>query len=358
MTTVISRSANRVSSSLLSCFISLMLFVVGALKRERSCSHLTCLLSSLFFPVATDCNPVVTASASPPTQPTQPTAANPTQAAQPSSTSQSATSRTQIDICQKTSYWNNADVVPCTNNAMCKDYQTRVGTVCCLATRCICGSDANSGVDRCGNFGGVSFANGVTVPTVTSPTTQAIAAVPAPTPAQVQPTPASVPTPAAPTPAQVQPTPASVPTPAAPTPAQVQPTPASVPTPAAPTPAQVQPTPASAPSPANLGPLVSPSGTSSGFDTCGKTSYQNPTLAKTVPCFKASDCANYKPKFGAACCLASRCICGSDANSGADRCANFAPASGATTSSTTGATSNTGRVITVPTVTVPSVRLP
>jgi hypothetical protein len=64
-----------------------------------------------------------------------------------------------------------------------------------------------------------------------------------------------------------------------------------------------------------------------------------------TPCFEASDCANYNPKFGQACCLFDRCICGSDADIGIDRCAVFAPYfSGVSTSG-----------VTVPTVTVPTV---
>jgi hypothetical protein len=39
------------------------------------------------------------------------------------------------------------------------------------------------------------------------------------------------------------------------------------------------------------------------FVTCGVTSYQG---AKNVtPCFQASDCDNYNPMFGTACCLVS-----------------------------------------------------
>jgi hypothetical protein len=59
------------------------------------------------------------------------------------------------------------------------------------------------------------------------------------------------------------------------------------------------------------------------FDTCGATEYQQGD--DVTPCFVASDCANYKPQFGQACCVFDRCICESEANIGADRCAVFAP---------------------------------
>jgi hypothetical protein len=50
----------------------------------------------------------------------------------------------------------------------------------------------------------------------------------------------------------------------------------------------------------DLGRVPEPTGQ---FDTCGVTRYQD---AKNVkPCFQASDCDNYKPKFGTACCLVS-----------------------------------------------------
>jgi hypothetical protein len=39
------------------------------------------------------------------------------------------------------------------------------------------------------------------------------------------------------------------------------------------------------------------------FVTCGMTSYQ--TARNVVPCFRASDCDNYNPRFGTACCLVS-----------------------------------------------------
>jgi hypothetical protein len=80
------------------------------------------------------------------------------------------------------------------------------------------------------------------------------------------------------------------------------------------------------------------------FDTCGVTGFQS--ALKVVPCFQASDCANTKSKFGKACCLADRCICGSDAD--ANPCANFAPANGSTTARIPGSTSSGVTVPTVP----------
>jgi hypothetical protein len=118
------------------------------------------------------------------------------------------------------------------------------------------------------------------------------------------------------------------------------PTTQTPPTPTPPTPTPPTPTSPTPPTPASA----------VRFDTCGVTSYQSTTNAKTVSCFKASDCANYSPKFGTACCLADRCICGSDAD--ASPCANFAPASA------TGSTTSRIPGVTVPTVTVPTVSVP
>jgi hypothetical protein len=59
------------------------------------------------------------------------------------------------------------------------------------------------------------------------------------------------------------------------------------------------------------------------YDTCAEeTPWQN--AQNVVKCSRASDCSKYKPKFGTACCLASRCICGSNMDAGG--CAVFDPA--------------------------------
>jgi hypothetical protein len=107
-----------------------------------------------------------------------------------------------MDVCQETGDWKKEDVVPCTSNDMCKDYQSTVGTVCCLAMSCTCGStvDEDAGTDRCGNFGGESFfTNDITVPTIRLPTTQAIEAESLPSSAPLTPTntPSSAPSPTA-----------------------------------------------------------------------------------------------------------------------------------------------------------------
>jgi hypothetical protein len=59
------------------------------------------------------------------------------------------------DVCGRTIYWDGADgknVVTCLNNDMCKNYKVKVGTPCCLSSRCICSSTGVSGIDRCGIF--------------------------------------------------------------------------------------------------------------------------------------------------------------------------------------------------------------
>jgi hypothetical protein len=58
------------------------------------------------------------------------------------------------------------------------------------------------------------------------------------------------------------------------------------------------------------------------FETCkNAATYQNAN--KVVKCFSHADCVKYEPKVGNPCCMAARCICGSDANAGG--CANFGP---------------------------------
>jgi hypothetical protein len=88
-----------------------------------------------------------------------------------------------MDVCQETGEWKKDGAVACTSNDMCKDYQTNVGTVCCLAMSCTCGStaDEDAGTDRCGNFrADSSFTNAITVPSIRLPTTEAIEAETAP----------------------------------------------------------------------------------------------------------------------------------------------------------------------------------
>jgi hypothetical protein len=136
------------------------MFLLPVNNRQRtSCEYtiLTLLLYLLFYPVVTDCDSAPAAAPSTPVRVTAP----PTPAFKTPSR----------DVCQRTIVWDEEDAVPCTSNEMCKDYQTNGGTYCCMAMSCTCGSSANAGTDRCGNFGGESyFVNDVIVPTVTVPT--------------------------------------------------------------------------------------------------------------------------------------------------------------------------------------------
>lgn len=59
------------------------------------------------------------------------------------------------DVCGSTAFWEFADgdkIVPCTSDGACDGFKTRSGEPCCLYPRCICGTTAVTGNDRCGRF--------------------------------------------------------------------------------------------------------------------------------------------------------------------------------------------------------------
>jgi hypothetical protein len=77
-----------------------------------------------------------------------------------------------FDTCGVTDYQKDEDVTPCSNQATCNNYKPNSGNPCCLVIRCICGSDANLGADRCGNFNEFApIGAAATVPTVSTWTT-------------------------------------------------------------------------------------------------------------------------------------------------------------------------------------------
>jgi hypothetical protein len=288
---------------------------------------------------------------------------------------------TVIETCRQAASFQSAeDVVPCASQGDCVNYDTEFGEPCCLvryvaditimlpfchvmcmwislifyfdcslqATRCICGSTADA--NPCANFGsgsGFSFSSSVTVPTVPTILPTVTVSTPPSAPADPEPTQELGSTTLAPT---------SAPKPAT--------------TPSPPTPDVTAPPP---PPPAAV--VVALAVPKVVFETCSQAaSYQN--AEKVVPCASQADCAGYATDFGEPCCLvrdaavaavimsshcigcvshsflltlidwflsffdscsflllqAVRCICGSTAD--ANRCANFGPSKGFSSSVT------------------------
>jgi hypothetical protein len=200
---------------------------------------------------------------------------------------------------------------------MCKETQATEG-VCCLATKCICGiadaeDSAGPNADRCGNFLDVgNFESSSIVPTVFGfsqiQELQSLTVAPASAPPSEAPSRSTSPTPA--------PSPPTTPTPTTAPSSAPSAAPSSAPS-AAPFSA-----PSGAPtSPPSESPSSAPSAFSESvpYDTCGVTTSQ---IRDAVPCFEAGHCADYEPAFGEACCLATKCICGSPEDDGG-RCAKF-----------------------------------